>query len=75
MKTGEQILSKKSNVRDTAFWDKHYSNCELDVSELGDLKKKYSYLDSIIDNVEGKKCLDIGCGNGDLSVYLAKMGG
>ncbi|MFW9866478.1 MAG: class I SAM-dependent methyltransferase [Candidatus Thorarchaeota archaeon] len=48
---------------------------ELDLEKEQFFKNAYVKLKKFIGKVEGKAFLDVGCGKGSLSIYLAKKGG
>lgn len=56
-----------------AFWDKAWKMCKTPYTQLPPLP----YLEQIpraMERARGKKILDLGCGSGWLSVYLARQG-
>lgn len=58
------------------FWDKRWKEFEpfpIDPTTFREKAGLTMFLDRI-GNVDGKNVLDMGCGNGQLSVYLAKLG-
>ncbi len=55
-----------------AHWDKVYDS--FTPYEISGNEDKYKFLDFSCSDLSGKKVLEIGCGRGDMSIYLAKKG-
>ena len=58
------------SIKDKIKWDKKYNNTPALLMPRDPSTK----LVQIIDNIQGKKALDIACGTGKNSIYLAKKG-
>jgi 2-polyprenyl-3-methyl-5-hydroxy-6-metoxy-1,4-benzoquinol methylase len=54
------------------FWEQKFEQFKPQIIKMDD--KSFEFLETIKDNLNGKEVLEIGCGNGSLSVYMAKMG-
>ena len=74
----EEMLAKFDNVFQN---EKHYYkkaqvniNTNFDLDNEDFFKLAYQKFKDMLGNLKGKKILDIGCGNGALSFYLARKG-
>lgn len=62
---------EKTKVKD--FWDKVYSGSEIPNS-FEEIKSNLDFVYPYLGHLNGKKVLDLGCGNGHLSLLLASHG-
>lgn len=56
------------------FWDNVWSDFTPFSVESNNFGKEFEQFFELIGNVKGKDILDLGCGNGELSVFYAKNG-
>lgn len=77
--TKDSFLSKKISGNSPKFWDRVWSGFELFELDPTTFIQKVNLSDKnyleFIGDVRDKMILDIGCGNGIFSVYLAKKRG
>ena len=65
-------MSRAKSQEGIVFWEQHFNT--FNPYQVSTDITRYEFLQPIVNNIQGKSILEIGCGNGDMSVFLAKYG-